>query len=450
MPTSAISPVVTYLREHREDIADIALTLVGYDTQNPPGDVRDVVAWVESFVSDLGIETERVVSDSTKPNLVFSLPGDSDRTLLFQGHLDTVPFDANEWTFDPLGERDGDRIYGRGATDMKGAIASMLAVVTAYTETNTVPAANLVFAFVSDEEIAGDAGLPALLDQHTLSADGCVIGETTCENGRHSVTVADKGSIWVTLRATGTSAHGSRPMLGENAIHRLFDAVDHVETELGAIRFAFNPVVQAIVDESVEYYRPLFGADTSLELFDRPSVNLGVVAGGDRVNVVPDVAEAKFDIRLTAGVDTHRVLETIRDVVDAHDGVEIRDVSWSTGTYEDPDGPLANAVASVASEVTGTRVYRRSATGGGDAKRLRNTGIPTVEFGLGTDTVHAVDEFTTTDALVDNAEVYARLPSELVSQLDAGNSTFESTDVGILSTIIPQKTHHSEMHDDSR
>ena len=447
MPTTDIAPVVTYLREHREEISDLALALVGHDTQNPPGDTRDVVSWVESFFSDLGIETERVVSDPEKPNLVATLPGATDRTVILQGHLDTVPFDADEWTYDPLGERDGDRIYGRGATDMKGAVASMLAVANAYVETDTVPAATIVFAFVSDEEVAGDAGLQTLLDERSLDADACVIGETTCENGRHSVTVADKGSIWLTLRAAGKSAHGSRPMLGTNAIRRLCNAVDDIEATLREIRFDFSPVVQAIVDESVAYYEPVFGADASRELFALPSVNLGVVSGGDRVNVVPDVAEAHLDIRLTAGVDTPQILDTVRGVVAGHDDVEIGDVSWSIGTYEDPDGPLVNAVADVASAVTDARVYRRSATGGGDAKRLRNAGIPTVEFGLGTDTVHAVDEFTTEDALVDNAEVFARLPDELVTQLDTGKATFDSTDVGILSTIIPSKT---KLSDDSR
>ncbi|KAB1185078.1 MULTISPECIES: M20 family metallopeptidase [Haloferax] len=452
MSTPDTTPAVTYLRGHREEIADLALTLVGHDTQNPPGDTRDVVAWVESFFSELGIETERVVSNPEKPNLIATLPGSSERTLLLEGHLDTVPFevaeqdsaarqtqsdDADQWTYDPLGERDGDRIYGRGATDMKGAVAAMLAVAKAYVETDTIPESTIVFAFVSDEEVAGKAGLPTLLDQRTLTADACVIGETTCEDGRHSVAVADRGSIWLTLRASGKSAHGSRPMLGTNAIRSLWAAIEDVESTLSELQFDFDPVVQAIVDESVEYYEPTFGAPSARELFDRPSVNLGVISGGDRVNVVPDVAEAKLDIRLTAGVDSRCVLDTIQDVVSDHEAVEIDDVSWSIGTYEDPDGPLANAVAAVGSEVTGDRVYRRSATGGGDAKRLRNTGIPTVEFGLGTNTAHAVDEFTTLDALAGNAEVYARLPGELARKLDTGTGASGSTGMSMLNTIIP-------------
>jgi len=123
-----------------------------------------------------------------------TLPGASDRTLLYNGHLDTVPFDADVWSFDPLGERVDDRLYGRGATDMKGAVAAMLFAIRAFTETDIEPPVDLAFAFVSDEEVGGDAGLPALLEADRLEADACVIGEPTCEVGRHSVTVADRGA----------------------------------------------------------------------------------------------------------------------------------------------------------------------------------------------------------------------------------------------------------------
>jgi succinyl-diaminopimelate desuccinylase len=87
---------------------------------------------------------------------------------------------------------------------------------------------------------------------------------------------------------------------------------------------------------------------------------------------------------------------------------------------ESVGSPLVDAVASTAEAVAGERVYRRSATGGGDAKRLRNAGIPTVEFAFGTDTVHAVDEYTTADALAGNAAVYTRLPGALATEVGTG------------------------------
>ena len=405
------SAPVAYVRDNREALTDLALDLLAIDTSNPPGDTREIAGAIERFLDPLPVEVERVAVDPAKPNLLVRLPGESDRTLLYNGHLDTVPFDAAAWTRDPLGERADDRVYGRGATDMKGAVASMLFALRAFATTDADPPVDLRFAFVSDEEVGGDAGLPALLNDGRLDADACVIGEPTCEAGRHSVTVADRGSIWLTLEATGEGAHGSRPMLGVNAVDRLYGAVETLRDRFGSERLEIAPEVEPIVEESVDYYAPTMGAETARELFRYPSINLGVFEGGDSVNSVPQSARAEVDIRLTAGVRTPDVLSRIRACVADCEGIAITDVSWSVGTAERPDSPLVEAVASTAAEVTGERVARRSATGGGDAKTLRNAGIPTVEFALGTDTLHAVDEYVPVDALVGNALVYAQVPS---------------------------------------
>jgi len=402
---------VAYVRDNREALTDLALDLLAIDTSNPPGDTREIAGAIERFLDPLPVEVERVAVDPAKPNLLVRLPGESDRTLLYNGHLDTVPFDAAAWTRDPLGERVDDRVYGRGATDMKGAVASMLLALRAFATTDADPPVDLRFAFVSDEEVGGDAGLPALLNDGRLDADACVIGEPTCEAGRHSVTVADRGSIWLTLEATGEGAHGSRPMLGVNAVDRLYGAVETLRDRFGSERLTIAPEVEPIVEESVDYYAPTMGAETARELFRYPSINLGVFEGGDSVNSVPQSARAEVDVRLTAGVQTPDMLSRIRACVADCEGIAITDVSWSVGTAERPDSPLVEAVASTAAEVTGERVARRSATGGGDAKTLRNAGIPTVEFALGTDTLHAVDEYVPVDALVGNALVYAQVPS---------------------------------------
>jgi succinyl-diaminopimelate desuccinylase len=407
---------VEHAANHPEDLLSLAADLVAVDTQNPPGATRGIVEDVEEYLSALELRTEQYAVDPAKPNLLATLPGAGDRVLCFNGHLDTVPFDADEWRHDPLGERDGDRLYGRGATDMKGAVAAMLATARAYVATDTTPRVTLSFAFVSDEEVGGDAGLAALLDADRVAADACVIGEPTCEAGRHSVTVADRGAIWLTLEATGEGAHGSRPMLGVNAIDRLYGAVRTLRERFGGRALDLDPALAPVIEESVEYYTPPMGETAARELFEYPTVNLGTVEGGEAINSVPEHARAEIDIRLTAGVETAAVLADIRNCVADCEGVTVADVSWSVGTAEPVDSPLVDAVASVAADVTGDRVYRRSATGGGDAKKLRDAGIPTVEFALGTDTVHAVDEYITADALAGTAETYAALPYALADR----------------------------------
>ena len=407
-----------YVRANREELVSLALDLLAVDTSNPPGDTQEIVAAIERFLDPLPVDVERVAVDPAKPNLLVRFPGDADRTLLYNGHLDTVPFDETEWTRDPLGERADGRVYGRGATDMKGAAASLLFALRAFAATDTEPPVDLLFALVSDEEVGGDAGLPALLDAGALDADACVIGEPTCEEDRRSVTVADRGSIWLTLEAAGEAAHGSRPTLGVNAVDRLYDAVETMRDRFGTERLAIDAEMEPIVEESVAYYAPSMGEDAARDLFRYPSINLGVFEGGDAVNAVPGAARAEIDVRLTAGVHTPDVLAGIRGCVADCEGITVADVSWSVGTAEDPNGSLVEAVASTAAAVTGDRVFRRSATGGGDAKKLRNAGVSTVEFALGTDTLHAPDEYVPVDALVDNAVAYAQIPAAWRAETD--------------------------------
>ncbi|MGM0604993.1 MAG: M20 family metallopeptidase [Halobacteriota archaeon] len=399
--------------------SDQLMTILRQDTANPPGKTESTIDWLQSWFEDRDVDTTRIAPDPRKPNLLATVPGETTETLLYNGHVDTVPYEATEWEFDPLGERVGERVYGRGATDMKGAIVSMLLAVDSFFETDTQPPVTLQFAFVSDEETAGDAGLPAVIDSGALDADACVIGETTSTAGRYATTVADRGSIWLTLEAAGHAAHGSRPVLGANAIDRLCEALAVLRRRLPSRTLQIHPDVEPIVEESIAYYDATMGADAASDLFYHPTVNVGTIAGGESVNTVPDSARARVDVRLTAAVETPAVLSDIRSCLAAFEGIEIVDVSWSVGTYEPIESTLVDAVTEAIETTVETRAYRRSATGGGDAKKLRNAGIPTVEFAAGTDTVHAVDEYTTIADMRTNAEVYLRLPSILPAKWTA-------------------------------
>lgn len=411
MDTSDLpTAVAESLSANRTELFEFTETLVGHDTQNPPGGTVDVVEWLETTLDEPALSVERFEVDPEKPNLVVTLPGRTDRTLCFNGHLDTVPFDEGDWSYDPLGERDDERIYGRGATDMKGAIAAMIQVALAYARTDTEPPVTLQFAFVSDEETGGDAGLATLLETTEFDPEACVVGETTSRNERYSVSVADRGNIWLTLEASGTAVHGSRPMIGENAIDRLTEAIEQLRSEFGQRELSIDSSMDEIVEESVDFYEPEAGADETRRLYRYPTINLGTIDGGTAINTVPSSACARVDIRLTAGVDTRRALGGIRNCLTGMEGIEIADLSWTRGSYEPLESPIVEASASAAERVVDEEVYRRSATGGGDAKVLRHDGVPTVEFGFGTQTAHGTDEYTTTEALIRNVISYATLP----------------------------------------
>lgn len=265
-----------------ERLVATTLGLVARDTTNPPGDTREIVGWIDATLTDVDIETERFAVDRRKPNLLATVPGAADQQLLYSGHLDTVPYDSDGWSFDPVGERVDERIYGRGTTDMKGAVAAMIEVARYYAESDRLPPMGLAFSFVSDEEVAGDAGVKALVDDDRLDANGCVIGEPTCTGGPASITIADRGSIWLTLESVGEAAHGSRPMLGQNAIDRLWTALADVRERLENRELTVPSNVEPIVAESIEYYADSMGRDRAERLFRFPTVNLGTIEGGER------------------------------------------------------------------------------------------------------------------------------------------------------------------------
>jgi succinyl-diaminopimelate desuccinylase len=175
-----------------------------------------------------------------------------------------------------------------------------------------------------------------------------------------------------------------------------------------------------IIAESIGFYEPEAGTDATRRLYRYPTINLGVIEGGTAINTVPASACGRVDIRLTAGVETKTALRSIRRCFDGMDSVEITDISWTRGTYEPLDSPIVEATSSAAERVVDDPVYRRSATGGGDAKVLRHNGTPTVEFGFGTQTAHGTDEYTTTEALVRNATAFGILPYRYEQRLRSG------------------------------
>ena len=180
-------------------------------------------------------------------------------------------------------------------------------------------------------------------------------------------------------------------MIGESAIDRLTGAVGQLRNDFGQQELPVDSSMDGIIEESIDFYEPEAGTDSTRRLYRYPTINLGIIEGGTAINTVPASACARVDIRLTAGVDTREALGGIRNCLTGMDGIEITDISWTRGSYEPLESPIVEASSRAAEYVVDEQVFRRSATGGGDAEVLRHTGIPTVEFGFGTQTAHGTD-----------------------------------------------------------
>jgi succinyl-diaminopimelate desuccinylase len=405
----------------RERLVETTLELLSFDTENLPGETTAVFEYLAATIEDLGLSVEWITDDDRKPNIVVTIPGEREWTLLYEGHVDTVPFETEQWSYDPLGERVDDRLYGRGATDMKGALAAMLETMRLYATRDEQPPITLQFAFVSDEETGGTAGIDAVLETDAIMADAAVVGETTATHDQYAIAVADKGRIWLTLEATGEAAHGSRPMCGKNAVDELYELVSGCRESITARQLSYPDAVSQIVDETVAYYErhPRREQLASRAVFEYPTVNLGHLDGGSTVNSVPGSAKAELDVRVTPGASTEAVYDQFEGCIQARDDIAIADVSMEDGTFVDPSDPFVEMVTRTGERVAGTQVFRQCATGGGDAKQLRNAGIPAVECAVGSDTAHAVDEYVSIDDIERTTDWYTRLPRELAGHVPA-------------------------------
>jgi succinyl-diaminopimelate desuccinylase len=276
------------------------------------------------------------------PVLTAEVGGDDGvPTVVFEGHLDVVPGRPEQ--FEPRLE--GDKLYGRGAYDMKGALAAMMAVTAALREQDGV---RVRLAVVGDEESeeGNDRGCDHLVDSGFLG-DFAITGEPTDLH----IGVEAKGVLAVRLEVPGTAAHGATPWLGDNAVLNAIDVFRSIES----LPFARH----------------------SSELFDRPSINLGRIWGGDALNKVPDRCVIDVDIRYLPGQDPDAILGAVRAI----DGVEATELLTRPPATVSRDSAFVQALREATATHHDGEPMSVGRDGASDAVSFLRVGVPAVEFG---------------------------------------------------------------------
>lgn len=259
-----------------ESVTELLQELIRIPSVNPDGDPGTehtgearLAAWVTAWITELGYEVTLEEVQPDRPNLIARAPGPMDRPRILLGpHLDTVG--VGGMSIDPFGGelRDG-RIWGRGASDTKGSMAAMLWALRECRDLLAeLPVAVDFVAFMAEE--SSQWGSRDFATRHAADYAFALVGEPT---GMDLVHVT-KGALWFTLEAQGIAAHSAQPERGDNAILKLIRALDLVDREL----------------------RPQL-ATRSHPILGSPTLNVGIIAGGTRANIVPAHAWAQLDIR---------------------------------------------------------------------------------------------------------------------------------------------------------
>jgi acetylornithine deacetylase len=333
-----------------------------------------LAGWLESIGAEVRLEEIR----PGRPNLIARFaPLDGRPRILLGPHLDTVG--VGGMTINPFGgEIRAGRLWGRGASDTKGPMAAMLwALHENRDQLADLPVAVDFVGFMGEE--SGQWGSKDFAKNHSTEYVSALVGEPTSMDIVH----VTKGSLWSTLRATGRAAHSSMPERGDNAILKLTRSLDRLDCHLGAQLSTFT--------------HPVLG---------RSTLNIGVIRGGSRPNIVPDLAEAEIDIRITPSLDAAGgALKLLGEIINDHElPVEIINPHENPPMETAADHPMIQQLlkAGPATKLTGAPWFS-------DAAHLSNGGIPAVCIGPGSiDQAHTADEFIELAALEQGAEFFSR------------------------------------------
>lgn len=322
-----------------DELVALASRLIGFETVGPEG-VLEAAGFVEGWLEARGIE---VATEEVRglPVLKAEVGPEDAPTVVLHGHLDVVPGLPGQFE----ARVEGERLFGRGAYDMKGALAAMLATAAALRESDDV---RVRLGIVGDEESEEEAerGSDALVDGGFVG-DFAITGEPT----DLQIGVEAKGVLALRLEVSGVAAHGATPWLGDNAVLKAHDVFRSIES----LPFARH----------------------SSELFDRPSINLGRILGGDALNKVPDRCAIDVDIRYLPDQDPETVLGQVRELPD----VEVKPLLHRPPAVVDRHSPFVRCLSEAVSAHHEGEPMSVGRDGASDAVSFLRVGVPAVEFG---------------------------------------------------------------------
>lgn len=393
-------------------IAD-ADALMRIDSSNPPGDCGPVAAAAEALLRGIpGARVFRADHDAACANVVAVLENGAGPSMLLNGHLDCYGIgDASAWSVKPLAATvRGDMLYGRGAADMKGGIAAMLAALRALAAHRELWRGRVALALASDEESMGVRGTQHLLERvPDCRADHCLVADA---GSPRVARFGEKGMLWLRLAATGRAAHGAHVHLGDNANAHLIEAVRRIAA-LAGMALAADPKIVAAVHAAAPVSEAESGAGETATLLG-VTVNIGTLRGGRLRNLVADAAEAELDIRIPAGLSCAAMEAAVRAAVAPVGNVAIEVLTAWEPTATAPDAPVVRAVLDAGARVLGTAPVATMRVGASDARLTRRAGIPTVVYGPSPRNMGAPDEHVAIADLVAVAQVHALATARLL------------------------------------
>lgn len=408
------SKVLEAIEAEQDQLLELCSQLIRFPSENPPGDSREISAFIIDYLQQAGIGTAVHPATDTMLNLVSTLGAgageSSGKSLIFCGHTDVVPAgDRSRWDFDPFcGDIVDGYLLGRGASDMKAGLAGLIYVTALLSRLGVPLRGDLSLLIVPDEETGGHLGVPWVLERGLITGTAAVIAEPS---GPLNPTIGQKGSCWFEFTVEGTPGHGSlAPVVGDSAIVKAAKGIEALQ-RLWDIKADIPEEVKEIIRISQDYVKEREeDGSVAYQVFDHVTVNIGTIQGGTKVNVVADRCTIQVDSRVPFGVDYRDVLDRARSLL-LEAGIESEvkgfgfqgNANWTSN--EEP--VVSNLVESIC-EVSGEEAYGVLQWASSDARHFRTHNIPVLQYGPAElSTIHNFNEKAPVWQIIQCAKVYA-------------------------------------------
>ncbi|MCQ6268355.1 ArgE/DapE family deacylase [Fictibacillus sp. WQ 8-8] len=389
----------------QNEIVSFLQKLIRIKSENPPGNYEEICRFLEEELNTLGFEvnvvevpeelTKKEGLPTPRKNVIATMKGSGGgKSIIFNSHLDTVPAgDAEKWTYPPFSaEIANGRIYGRGATDSKGRLTSYVMAAVALKRSGIPILGDITIAATCDEETGGVFGAGYVTEKKLVSGDMAVI-----EGYSNHIVRAMAGVLQLRIVSEGIPAHSGFKWKGINAVEKM------------------AKVIQGLS----ELQQQLEIEPSNIPGMRYTTVNIGVIKGGTKINVVPGSSEIQVDFRVIPEHSIDGIYNRVESIVerlqkdDPDMNIRVERVLdfQTTPTVTEESSPIIGELQEALKEVTGEALPVVGMLGQSDTRWFINSGIPGINFGPGTNdnNLHSYDEFMDIEDLVQTTKVLSVL-----------------------------------------
>ena len=373
-----------------EDIINLAQQLIRIPSDETAGE-QEVCDYLESVLKSLGMKIKIQQVKPNRPNIIAEVVGNnSGKVIMLNGHIDTVPIgDIDKWSVDPYGGNiKNNKLFGRGATDMKGSIASMIIAIKYMMNNITNFNGKIIFTGVMAEETTG-IGTQKVVEDN-IKADMAIVGEPSDEK----IYRAHKGTMWFNLFSYGKLEHSSESNSGSNNaiinMMKLIEEINKISKEL------------EMIDN---------------DLVGHPTINVGLIEGGTKQNMIADSCKVSIDRRVLPGEDPDKIVDELRvrfnklRSTDSRLEFDIKKDTIREAVEVSESEQIVQELKKALNKVFNKDPIVSGMKATTDMSILVNQGkIPSVIYGPGfIKQAHTIDEFIEVERLIKSSKVYAEV-----------------------------------------